>query len=128
MIGEKSLFILFLFYIGAIILGFFTILVGFLERKIVVIILGFSIDCITFYLFLFTLLGLFDGNSNDILTDTLFTYEINAAIIGFVLGTLGIFIKNSIFRYIFLVLGYTSFISSTTLYFLLPYLVRLNGI
>lgn len=128
MIGEKVLFILFLFYIGAIILGFFTILVGFLERKIVVIILGFSIDCITFYLFLFTLLGLFDGNSNDILTDTLFTYEINAAIIGFVLGTLGIFIKNSIFRYIFLVLGYTSFISSTTLYFLLPYLVRLNGI
>lgn len=122
------MFILFLFYIGAIVLGFFTILVGLLERKIVVIILGFSIDCITFYLSLFTLLGLFDGNSKGILTDALFTYEIDAAIIGFVLGTLGVFIKNPIFRYIFLVLGYTSFISSITLYFLLPYLARLNDI
>ncbi|WP_379969339.1 hypothetical protein [Ectobacillus sp. sgz5001026] len=122
------MFILFLFYIGAIVLGLFTILVGLLERKTVVIILGFSIDCITFYLFLFTLLGLFDGHSKDILTDTLFTYEISAAIIGFVLGTVGAFIKNSIFQSIFLVLGYTSLISSITLYFLLSYLARLNDI
>lgn len=122
------MFILFLFYIGAIVLGWFMSAVGVMERKIIVIVAGFSISCITFYLALFTILGIFAGNAENILSHKLYIRETIISIIGLCAGIMGMFLKNRLLRYLLIIIGYTAFLSATTLFFLLPYLVHLIGI